>query len=70
MSDFDGVLGREVLRTLLERSDDMRSVTRRLSEIYDDVPPDLDIQVRVLEVHLFSCAPEKKKRVLDWLNLG
>ena len=53
---------------LWTNSDDAIKRMVYLSELYDDVPPELDVSVSVLELHVFECSPEKRKKVLDWLN--
>jgi len=57
-----------LMRRLWKKSDDAISTTLRLSEIYDNVPKELDISVKVDEFHAFKCDAKKKKKVLAWLN--
>lgn len=47
-------------------ADDYVKSTYMLSEIYNDVPPELDCPVRVMEFHFFP--KDKCKQVLEWLN--
>lgn len=54
--------------TLWRTSDDAIGTMRNLSEIYDDVPKELDVSVWVDEFHKFDCSKEIKKKVIAWLN--
>lgn len=57
-----------LVRRLWKKSDDAIHTTIMLSEIYDNVPKELDILVRVDEFHSFKCDGAKRKKVLEWLN--
>lgn len=66
MTTFSGRFGKKTADLIWNKSDDAILTSRRLSEIYNGVPPDLDCHVRVLELHIFPT--EKREEVLKWLN--
>jgi len=57
-----------LIRRLRKKSHDFIGRTIMLSEIYDNVPKELDVAVRVDEFHAFKCDTKKRKKVLAWLN--
>jgi hypothetical protein len=59
-------LGKKTYRKVWNRADDAIASLRMLSEIYDNVPPELDCNVAVLEIHVLP--EEKREAVMQWLN--
>lgn len=69
MSKKDGLrhrFGNDVYDRIWNLSDDAIHTSFLLSDIYDNVPPEIDCYVEVLELHGFP--PEKREAVLEWLN--
>ena len=55
-------------KTIWEKSDDGIRSTMMLSEIYDNVPKEIDIPVNVLELHVYACAKKTLKKVYSWMK--
>ncbi|MDE2027545.1 MAG: hypothetical protein KGK03_04450 [Candidatus Omnitrophica bacterium] len=50
-------------------SDDAMRTTRRLSEMYPDIPKKLDAVVHVIEFHKLTSIPRSKRtKILNWLD--
>lgn len=62
--NFEDLLGEKAYKQLWKKADDVIETSRSLGEIYPDAPDDLkEIQVKVLEIHIF---PKKFKKKIDY----
>ena len=67
MKDFRYRLGNKTYERLWNIADDVIGRIELLSEVYDNVPEELqDVDISVLELHIFP--EDKKEEVLEWLN--
>lgn len=57
---------RTLLKAALDSADDYIISSYMLSELYDEVPKDIDATVFTVEIHVFP--EEKQKEIIEWLN--
>jgi len=55
-------------RRMWKKSDDAICTYVKLSELYDNVPKELDVTVEVFEFHNFQCKTKKRNEIKKWLN--
>lgn len=65
---FEKILGESAYNRAWDFSDDVIVSTKKLSEIYNDVPPELDVFIHTMELHIFP--DDMRKEVLEFLNRG
>jgi hypothetical protein len=66
LKSIESVVGKKRLKRVWKKADDCIQTTRLLSDMYSDVPPDVDCPVEILEIHVFDKADRKK--ALAWLD--
>ena len=59
-------IGNSAYNHVWDSVDDAIGTSRKLSDIYDGVPPELDCYIDVLELHVFPS--DKREVILKWLN--
>lgn len=65
----ESIFGSKSAKKLWEKADDGIQSSRMLTELYENVPKNLQgVRVRTLEFHEFDCNEKMKTKVKKWLN--
>lgn len=65
-SQWNRRVGQDLVDAFWKKVDDATSRSLLLSELYSDVPPELDCYVQQMEFLLFPS--DKRKEIMKWLN--